>query len=181
MRKMYSEKQIKKMISESSSEVVEALEGQEIECESIEAKYVHEKMSGYSYSAGTKENLTMENTYVGVHKLGDEIEFVAYVKISRSDTIADNFFKVGEFTIPSSVGSKLFGQTIAGSSNILEYKTINAYKQSNGSAVSVVLFAQKISNTNITFFITGVNSIDANTDYVLRAETSFLLNESLAS
>lgn len=206
MRRMYSEQELTKVIKEvfeaelasgaldeNVSDAVDAyllehpvditaLEGQDVELNSLDATglitggEIVEKMSGYSYSSPTKENITKEILYAGVVKNGNKITFCIYTKLTRTGSVDENNLALGIFTIPASIGSKLYPAT----SNWLEFKRLycgsnyNAGEEVNGLVI-------KTSGTQLTFIIYDVNNkFTENTDYYCRFETTFLLSDSLA-
>ena len=136
-----------------------------------------ENMSGYSAQLNTKANITATSLYEGVVKNGNKITFVHFITLNRSGEVTDNNFIILNITIPSVIGSKLYPYTLSGL-NALSHQTISAYSGSN-TFKSITVLTGKGSNTALYVQLIGINSLTLNTDYVLRIETTFLLNDSL--
>ena len=167
---------------------ITALEGQDISCNSVDADAtitgaeIVEKMSGYSFSTSgvIDENLVESLSYAGVVKNGNKITFVVAGKLKRTDTLVETTTHKFTFTIPSSVGSKLFETTIGGVS-VLDAR-FNSLMKSYNSGISKPCLCQKNSNTSIFFIFYGLGTdLEVNTDYSFRIEQTFLLSDSLIS
>ena len=194
MRRMFSENQIKDIVKESPSEVVEALKGQDISVEGITSKGIAntgdigatgkitggeiiENMSGYSFTPPTSTHRTFENWYAGVTKTGNKITFVISVDVTQLDT-SDLNAGFGAFTIPSSIGEKLYPSSVGGY-YFLDNRQLQAFSSSS-NLKDCPAYINKTSNSEIRFVI-SLSSLTANTKYHIRYEATFLLSENLAS
>lgn len=139
-----------------------------------------ENMTGYTYFKYPKANFNVTSIYAGIVKNGNKLTFVDFFKVERTGSVDGNFVSVGHFGIPNDVGQNLYPYTIAGETNTLDYRKLDAYKVSNASSVSINCYVQKNTNTDIVSVLVGVNSLDVNEEYVIRIERTFLLSENLA-
>ena len=139
-----------------------------------------ENMSGYSF---TKESSDKAWTavYAGVCKNGNKITFVVFGKMTASSADPSSA-TIARFTIPASVGAKLYPYTLGGAPDILDNKFcgffdyVSSYKQ-------VAYNVKKDSNTSIAVILRNINGsgLTDSTEYVFRIEETFLLSENLAS
>lgn len=211
MRRMFSEKQIKEMISAGAqSEIAEALEGDisiggdlsvagdssvtgdqsvggdlsvtgDIAGAEITGDSIIENMSGYSASLNpsgvTDHEIT--NIYSGCVKNGNKITFVTFLKVNRATGATNNRVALCRFSIPSSIGNKLYPYSISGYTNMLDI--------SKGVAVAgitsnkdIILFVTKGNETTIDLSAI-LDPLTAETDYLIRIEKTFLLSDNLVS
>ncbi len=148
--------------------------------ETISGGSIIEVMTGYSYEQGTKENVTLTPIYVGACKNGNKLSIVNYLSITRTGSIGGGYMQTGIMYIPSSVGSRLYGDTIAGNTQVLDYRKVNCVKKSDASIVEVNLYVQKYGNGGIAISLTGLNALDQDDEYVVRIENTYLLSDNLA-
>ena len=142
-------------------------------------KPIVENVDDYSYTEGSKENITINTIYAGVAKNGNKLTLVAFVSITRSDTVSGGFATFGSFAIPTAVLAKLYPYEIGDSSIAIDYKNLNAYKKTDASSQALNFYVEKtLTGVDLTF--TGVNLLDANDEYVIRIEETFLLSDNLA-
>lgn len=135
------------------------------------ANSIIENMPGYSFAKDTSAQFTI--SYAGVVKNGNKITF-AIAGIMNLPTTNDRV-NLGYFTIPTSVGQKLFpiGNTI-----FLSYDIVPFYKSFN-SKIDVNTITIKNDNSKIAI-ATYPNNLELNTDYSFRYEITFLLSDNLA-
>ena len=142
----------------------------------ITSPSIIENMSGYS--AEISANLdTWDKTiaYCGAVKTGNKLTLVISLKLTRRSTTTDLNPQVIIWYIPESVLNKIFPITIDGY-NWVDQKNILAFKNATES-VSVPARLGKGAN-NLRLQI-GAGTLVQDTEYVLRYEATFLLNDSL--
>lgn len=130
-----------------------------------------ENMSGYSFTK--KENSQFTISYAGVVKNGNKITF-AIAGIMNIPAYIDRI-DLGYFTIPLSVGKKLFP---IGNTLFLSYKVVPFYKAYN-SKVDVNVNTIKNSDTKISVSTYPIK-LETGIDYSFRYEITFLLSDNLA-
>lgn len=147
----------------------------------ITASEITENMSGYSGSITAKANLVNTPIYAGVVKNGNKITIVYFSSLTRTGTISD-FILLFNFNIPATVGSRLYPFTISGTSKYLDFKSVGLIKKSNGTILPVNLGIYKSSDTQINVFgqSGSLDSMEANEEYYIRYEATFLLSDSVA-
>ena len=205
MRRMYSEQELTNVIKKVFEEELEsgaldenvsdavdaylvehpvdvtALEGQDVELNSLDATglitggEIVEKMSGYSFSAGTApSNFTCELKYASVVKNGNKLTFCILAKLSRSDTVGSSYHTMGTFLVPNEISALL----VPAISDWLECKKVYAGSTYN-TGVDLPALVTKTGN-NLYFVIYNINNIPLNTDHLARFEVTFLLSDNLA-
>ena len=200
MRRMFSEKQIKEMISAGAQgEIAEALEGDisiggdlsvagdssvtgdldvtgDISGNAITANSILQINTGYAGEAKTLSDADSEHIYVGVVQTGNKLTIVDFFSITRTSGSSNVSGIVLNLTIPSEVGAKLYPYTI-GENDWLYQEVVHAF--STGSAyIPASMRIRKNSNTSLDIIMTLNNTV-ANTPYFLRFEATFLLSDSL--
>ena len=181
---MFSEKQIKTIVSESSTEVVAAIAGQDIAPKDIAAtgsitgSEIIEDMTGYTFVAPVSSvNRDVEIIYAGVVKNGNKITFVVFGKNTMLNEIAVGM-NIGQFIIPSAVAAKLYPYNIGGL-DVLDNRNLTLTLSSSiTTSVTKLAYIQKSDNA-ITFNLSS-NGLEANKEYVFRYEQTFLLSDNLA-
>ena len=136
-----------------------------------------EDMSGYSVALPATTGYTKETIYYGVCKNGNKLTIVAALNITKTSAEADSTVDLGIFTIPESVGSKLF-PTQVGLYNFLDNKVLNIFA-SAWTSVACAAYIQKSSDTSIFARLESTNML-VNTTYYVRYEATFLLSEDLS-
>lgn len=202
MRRMYSEQELSIIIHDVVGDYIEegafdesiasavdayleenpvditALEGQDVELNSLDATglvtggEIVEKMSGYSFIKSSSQGQYYDLSYVGVCKNGNKITFVVAGKMNFPNNT--DIYGIGNFTIPTEVGAKLYPIT----GNQLAFLSVNAQVNYASRIVVSGIFG-KNSNTNIDVRIYA-GGLTAETDYYFRIEQTFLLSENLA-
>lgn len=131
-----------------------------------------ENMSGYSFTKNESSQFTI--SYAGVVKNGNKITF-AIAGIMNIPAFIERI-DLGYFTIPLSVGKKLFP---IGNTLFLSYKVVPFYKAYN-SKVDVDVNTIKTSDTKIAV-ATYPKTLEIGIDYSFRYEITFLLSDNLAA
>lgn len=205
MRRMYSEKELTTIINQVVGEYIEAgaldesiadavdaylvehpvditaLEGQDVSLASLDATglitggEIVEKMSGYSFTEQTHSGLTIEDGYVGVVKNGNKITFAISAKLTKA-TGGGNNQEIGKFTIPSSIGEKIF--------KVDDYQNVAFNKLSVASSynsfVDVYVVFKKVNNTTLSVYY-YINNLVEETAYYSRYEITLLLSDNMIS
>ena len=178
---MYSKNQVEEL-------AIAQVNGKDITPRSIDASgkieggEIVEKMSGYSAVIPTENhnNLDVEGVYTGAVKNGNKLTLVHYVKIKRTDTITGDC-AVCIFTIPSSIGEKLYPTDISGI-HILDSRNVVAFENYQ-TLINLVGLVEKGSNTQLNYWLANVpstlNNLELNVDYYVRFEQTFLLSDNL--
>ena len=200
MRRMFSENQIKDIVKESPSEVVEALKGQDINVEGITSKGIAntgdigatgkitggeiiENMSGYSFIPTSKQNISIERIYIGAVKNGNKLTLVIFGKATRSGSVGDNYTSLGDFVIPKAVGDKIRPTQIGGLANAVMSATISFFS-APANNVTLNTCATKgtgVDTNTITVYLYNLSNLVENVEYQFRYEITFLLSDSLVS
>ena len=147
----------------------------------LTADSIIENTSGYSFSVGSKENLTILPKFVGADKMGNKVVVSTYFSLTRSDSVSGGYAMIGIVFMPSAVVNKLVGDTIAGNTQVVDYRKISCVKKSDASIVELNLYVQKYGTQGISISLTGINSIDVNDEYVVRIEDTFLIGTDLSA
>ena len=142
----------------------------------LTANSIIENMSGYTFTKIDNPAFTSQYIYCSANKQGNVLTLVVALKLTRIDS--EDIRELGYFIVPNSVFSNLYPTTI-GDSNKLDVRKVQAYSAYN-NAVDLNGYINK-GSTRITFGIQGTNNLTINTEYYLRYEVAFLLNDNLAS
>ena len=143
-------------------------------------KPVVEVMTGYSVSHTDKANLTITRLFESMCKNGNKLTLVSFMRLQRTGEVQYDFISgCTKFLIPYAVGEKLEGYGFSGPGNYLVNGKVSAFKAYN-SSIDLYMDLVKASNTSIELELYGLNSLDLNTDYILRVEATFLISENLA-
>ena len=149
------------------------------------SKPVVEVMTGYSAEVDTPTtNLTTTNVYTSVCKNGDKITFVNAMKIKRTGSITSygEYSRLARFNIPSAIGSKLYPFTNSSFGNVLSHFKI--YAITSGGIfytypIELNASVIKRSDTLIETQVYDLNQLALDTEYYVRIEATYLLNDSL--
>ena len=178
MRRMYSEKQLKGIIADSSDAVVEALEGQEVEAESVHADEIIENMEGYSFTKQEDDSYNaFDYIYAGVVKNGNKLTFALALKLTRVSG-GGGYKRMGTFTIPEAVYNKLYPVTIDGTT-YMSIGDIDGVDTSTKAIVSSPWYCFKTASNSIAVALNNAN-MSNNEECYIRFEFTFLLSENLA-
>lgn len=145
------------------------------------ADSIIENMPGYSF---TKENgVAWTAVFAGVVKNGNKVTFTIFG--SYTNAAGDNDAEIAYFSIPSSVGTRLYPYTLGAVINVLDQKSVAFFK--NTSARSAPIYAtvettkNDYSRLNINIRRIAEGSFEVGSTYVFRYEVTFLLSQNLAS
>lgn len=141
------------------------------------ADSIIENMTGYSFTPDSNlANNGLSLVYVGVVKNGNKLTFAIAGEFDSTVTPNASPY-LGNFGIPSAVGSKLFPMTGA----FLDIKKGLFFK--NYSTTNEKIFSMyKNSNSSLGLQLYGMTSgFDGSSIYCFRFEVTFLLSENLAS
>lgn len=141
----------------------------------LTANSIIENMSGYSFAKQTPANYDITPVYAGAVKNGNKVTFVLAFEITKR-TGGANEIGIGNFEMPYAVCSKLYPSSITG---VLDTKTVDASTSYNNK-VSVDMYVNKSTSTNIAFAL-FTNNLVVDTTYYIRYEATFLLSNNMAS
>lgn len=142
---------------------------------SLTADSIIESMSGYSFTK-VDDSTSWDKDYVGCVKNGNKITFVLFGHFTADAANSDGV--IGRFTIPSSVGSKLFPYTVGGVSGRLAQGMLPMFFSINNSIDTRYDFA-KSSNVLVSVALRNVSALTPGTQYFFRIEQTFLLSDGL--
>lgn len=143
-------------------------------------KGVVEIMEGYSFTEGSKANITISTIYASAVKNGNKLTLVTFASLTRTGSVDGGFVSIGSFVVPDEIMDKLYPYSIGDSAVALDYRTLNAYKKTNASSQALNFYVEKtLTTVDLTF--TGINSLDANDEYVVRIEETFLLSDNMVN
>ena len=139
-----------------------------------------EKMTGYSFTQTGFAGATITPVYVGASKTGNKLTLVYFAKISLNEASETEIYgKAGYFTIPATIGEKLYPSKIGSSNqNALANGYIEVFRQYEASK-SLPYICTKTSNTQIDLWLYRVDRLDPTYDYNVRLEFTFLLSDNL--
>lgn len=162
------------------SDIVSALEGQDIAPKDVSASgnitgaSIIENMSGYAFGfASTVSEITITPIYNSCCKNGNKITFVWFNKVVRTGALNNSY--AGIFDIPSSIGSKL-------------YPTINNYlyiggafaMKSDTTTQQINFGIEKVGGLDkVGLVLRGLTSLSLNEEYTIRIEATFLLSDDM--
>ena len=162
--------------------VTGAVEGSSVDMSGkIEGAEIVEKMSGYSAQLVNSTAFTSENVYHGVVKNGNKITVVGAIKLTKLENWSSGDLTISEMFIPSAIGSKLYPVTIGAYNKALAVMNIVAANSYN-NLVTLQAMIEKNSNGKLVFWLTDatkINQLEANTEYYIRIEATFLLSDNL--
>ena len=133
-------------------------------------------MECYSFVEAVEDKKSI--VYAGVVKNGNKITLVISFEINSESSISTyTNISLGKFNIPSTIGEKLFANSLG----YLDIRPCVVYKNPSTNK-NLVALVQKISNTQLEVMLNTISqSLDAETTYTGREEVTFLLSENLAS
>ena len=146
----------------------------------ISGDEIIEKMSGYSFEAGTSTLASFDYRYVGVVKNGNKLTFTIFVEITALSNLTGNSnLALGTFTIPAEIGSLLYPSLIGGQ-NILAGFKVQQYGGYLNSAIDGYAYAYKPDGTHVGFGVYSGNYTEGDVK-TARIELTFLLSDNLAA
>lgn len=135
-------------------------------------KPVVEVMNGYSFGLEGKANLTLSTIYVGAVKNGNKLTLVAFLTITRTGDVVDDWANLGHFDIPAAIANKIIPYT--GAKVAINKIWLN-------DSISLFVETYKNSATRLTYSTSGLNStLNLNSTYPCRIEQTYLLSDSIA-
>lgn len=144
----------------------------------LTANSIIENMSGYGYAPITKENATITYTYVGVVKNGNKITFACSGFFSRSGNLTGGNCPLIKFTMPDSIGAKLYPSNIDGANGLAFMQLYLAKSYSTGLVKPLMVI--KDSDHEISPTLYALSDTEVGTPYLFRFEITFLLSDNLA-
>lgn len=139
-----------------------------------------ENMTGFAFVKNPALTFDVTPIYVGACKNGNKLTLVIFGTYTYAS--GDVSAKLGDFTIPSSVGVKLYPYTSSTENKMLDQKQV-AFYSSRNTHKDCNMEIVKYSNTDLE--VTIINANDAGltdgTTYTFRYEVTFLLSENLAA
>lgn len=175
-------------LANMSSAAVGAIAGQNIApadvaaIGSITAPSIIENMSGYSFeqTASTAE-FTINTVFAGIVKNGNKLTYVIFASVKRLGTVTGNNISLGKFVIPLTVWNKLYPYTISGIPNVLMNRLENL-ASGYTSYINVPSLVFKAPGSKIGSNLYDVNTqLVQDTEYIIRQEVTFTLNDNLAA
>lgn len=180
--------QLETYLASMSSAAVGAIAGQDIAPANIAAignitgASIIENMNGYS--AGKVETNFITFTYVSAVKNGNKLTLAIAGKINvPTGSIYNEYITMGaiSFTIPTSVGTKIYPAGAGGNAGALSSKIIMSfYNYAKKTGINCLCSKQDNRTISITFYGTN-DSIDKDVNYAFRWEETFLLTDNLLS
>ena len=170
-----AETQIANAVSSYISEhpfAPEMLEGQDVDCDELTANSIIEKMTGYAFSPYSS---AVTPIYAGVVKNGNKITFVIAGNITTAASHPESgSYGLGIFTIPSSIGDKLYPIVNTRLADTITPFISNLY----GAPANAVTICLKDSSTILSIQVL-TNQLAVSTTYEFRYEITFLLSDNL--
>ena len=153
---------------------------------SISSPSITEVNTGYSFTNPTgTADYSISLTYAGVVKTGNKITFVIAGSFTTINALL--FYtqiNLGNFTIPSAIGTKLFPFTQGGIANAIAQVEV-ILNNVAGILTEVkkgIAFVEKNGQTDIPILLFPAESgLDAGKTFNFRVEATFLLSDNLAS
>lgn len=136
-----------------------------------------ENMAGYAWTNDSGIPSTTTIVYAGAVKNGNKLTLVLALKINLTSAIASGK-NIGTFTIPYSVGTKLYPVNIGGDSLLSATKTI--FAENGNSFIEIPTRVIKQDNSTLLINLVMAN-FTPNTEFYGRIELTFLLSDSLAA
>ena len=144
------------------------------------ANSIIENMQGYEFFPDKLDNAhrTISYSYAGVVKTGNKITFAIAGTITTKDANTSTSF--GRFSIPKTIGEKLYPTTIGEISNILDIKAITLSATGYSIKQIPVTTFKSYGGTSIEQSMYNLNELTIGTVYYFRSEITFLLSDNLA-
>ena len=144
------------------------------------ANSIIENMRGYEFFPEELDNAhrTITYSFAGVVKTGNKITFAIAGTIVTKD--ANNSTSFGRFSIPKTIGEKLYPTTIGEISNILDIKAITLSATGYSIKQIPVTTFKSYGGLSIEQSMYNLNELTIGTVYYFRSEITFLLSDNLA-
>ena len=168
MRRMYSEKQIKRMIAESSDEVVESLVNQDVKVKTIEQSEPNWSANDIFDELNTPEGLTYEKIYGRFEEINGVLYIVHCFKLTNATESALAFNPLKYIVLPEKIAKKIIdldGKSVhvtGSSANICS--TIGLYGTGTELFSQLVVTLQNDGSANtMRYRLVSALSVPANT------------------
>ena len=144
------------------------------------ANSIIENMNGYTFNPEVLDNAhrTITYSYAGVVKTGNKITFAIAGTIVTKDNNTSTSF--GRFSIPKSIGDKLFPTKIGEISNILDIKSMTLSATGYSIKQIPVTTFKSYGGTSIEQSMYNLSELTIGTVYHFRSEITFLLSDNMA-
>lgn len=146
------------------------------------ANSIIENMSGYSIIKGTApNNVTYNFLYGGIVKNGNKLTCACALMINSTSDIAGlTAMQICDFIVPTNIASKLYGIDIGTTKNCLGTSSSVSFYQGSLSFKNSKMVYLKRDATHIRCICYPTETLEANTNYLLRFEITFLLSDNMA-
>ncbi|MBO7716222.1 MAG: hypothetical protein J6S85_21840 [Methanobrevibacter sp.] len=151
----------------------------DIEGNKITGNEIIENMVGYSITKNPNADVYgLEYIYAGVCKNGNKITFVLFGTVTKQ--VSDTAFNMCKWTIPSTIGAKLFPYVVGGETNYLDKRIIQFSPNDDAYVYTNCLVdMQKENNTTIEMNLRVFDDLSVGKTYFFRYEVTFLLSDNL--
>ena len=144
----------------------------------ITGNEIVENMTGYSASVGDDSVNEFNPIYVSVCKNGNKITFVVFGEFTKLSTTLASPTLVN-FVVPDNVYNKLYPSNFGGYQRL--YVGELSFVLDQSTSVKAYLNILKATGNKISFDVRDLSNLVQDTKYMVRAEATFLLNDSLIS
>ena len=158
MRRMFSEKQIKRMIAESSAEVVESLVNQDVKVKTIEQSEPNWQINNIFDNISIAEGLTYEKAYGRFEEINGVLYIVHVFKITNNTEASINFVLSKNITLPEDIAKKIYDVTGKNVNEQSSNNILSAYAMyGTGSELvsSRVFTLRNTTTTNLMSYISA--------------------------
>ena len=138
------------------------------------ADSIIENMSGYSFTLDAPNDLIKEINYAGVVKNGNKITYVLAGVLKKLSTFTAGAEYIGTFTFPSSIGAKLYPNSLG---QLANGKVAAFYD--NVTSVDLYFIVGKLGNSQFRIRFYNLSNLVTDNEYGFRFEVTFLLSDSL--
>ena len=147
------------------------------------ANSIIENMSGYSITKGTPpNNVTYNFLYGGIVKNGNKLTCACALMVnSTSDISGLTSMQICDFIVPTNIASKLFAIDIGTTTNCLGTSSSVSFYQGSLSFKNSKMVYLKRDATHRRCICYPTEALEANTNYLLRFEITFLLSDNMVS
>ena len=158
MRRMYSEEQVKKLVSESSNQILSALANQDLKVKTIEQSEANTQVT---IEAPTITGLTKLNEFCILEQVNKTLRFVFVARYKNEGESAVTM-RLGSWTIsniPADIGEKIFdmeGKNLTQAATATEFKNI----------IRPFAIASEVSSVGGQLFPAELQHFSANTLFI---------------
>ena len=145
------------------------------------ANSIIENMDGYSITKGTPPaNVTYNFLYGSIVKNGNKLTCAcALIVNSTSDIAGLTAMQICDFIVPRKIASKLFAIDIGTTTNCLGASSSVSFYQGSLSFKNSKMVYLKRDATHIRCICYPDETLEANANYLLRFEITFLLSDNM--